>query len=102
MPLSDGNLHERYRRYTVLKMHHFIYYAKLSAGSLLACLRAVVAAAPRRKGTYSTAKKFSELDGARNCVAGNDHVSRSDNPGNNCAVSRITEALHARRRALNR
>ena len=37
-------------------------------------------------------EEFSELDGARNCVAGNDHVSRSDNRENNCTTSRITEA----------
>jgi hypothetical protein len=67
-------------------MHHFIYYAKLSAGS--ACARRRTA-----KGTYSTPKKFSELDGARNCIAGNDHMSRSDNQENNCLVSRITGAL---------
>jgi hypothetical protein len=38
------------------------------------------------KGTYLTAKKFAELDGARNCVTSNGHVSRSDNQENNCVL----------------
>lgn len=87
MPLSDGNLHERYRRYTSLRCITS-YIMQNSVRDLLARRRTA-------KVTYSTAKKFSELDGARNCVAGNDHVSRSDNQENNCAMSRITVTLRA-------
>ncbi|KAL0105201.1 hypothetical protein PUN28_016686 [Cardiocondyla obscurior] len=69
-------------------MHHFIYYAKLNAGSACMPQRG------ERKEHIRRGKKFSELDGARNCVAGNGHVSRSDNRKNNCPVSRITEAFN--------
>lgn len=82
MPLSDGNLHEPYRRYTSLRC--------ITSHIMQNSVRDLPARRRTAKVTYSTAKKFSELDGARNCVAGNHHVSRSDNQENNCAMSRIT------------